>query len=321
MKNIRTDQIDPVAISNVRLCQDDTEKSEEYKALCNNIEKKGVLQPILVRMLSNENSEQDTEKIRYGIIDGHLRFQAVQSLSKKYPKIKKWNKIPCVVVNAAIDDRMCGLILNFSKVDMSAFEKGKIIYELSQQQAKDVDGSPIPMQGKKKGEYKKISQKDIALQLGITPARVSQLLKFYEAEISKTDDSALYAPDKLPVSYFKMNEDSIILKDVKVEDDIIEAVSSIEKIVDADSALRACQEVKNAKKMLAVIEQELIHSELVQKIINNQKNNKRKTVLENRLHNKKKELEAIDDDAKHAKKRGIVQDKIRLIEKQIEELT
>lgn len=117
---IRLEEIDAAIIKQIRPVN---KESSEYRKLKTAIEKDGQRHPITVRVLSEE--EKSVEGAKYGIIDGHHRYEIAKELSRK-------------TILADIDrvessprrDIILAYRLNESTIKMTTLEKGKVLYEL-----------------------------------------------------------------------------------------------------------------------------------------------------------------------------------------------
>ena len=135
---------------------------EPYKTMYENmkesIKSKGMTNPIIIKPLDPENQDQEAlidKGIKYGIIDGHMRFQIAKELKKE--------KIYAVLANEEIkigSVSMEQMISNWSRIDMPKEDKAELIVEL--------------VMGKDE-----LSVTELAKELGITRQYVYQLLNLY----------------------------------------------------------------------------------------------------------------------------------------------
>lgn len=318
---IKLEEISNKAIINVRENKKDINDNKEYNALCENIELNGVLTPVILRKLSEE--QQKKYKAVYGIIDGNLRFQAVCNLHKKYPNDKKWNSIFAVVSKNEIEDRMYGLIANFSKVEMEEIEKAEIVFEMLQEDALDVNGKPILMTGGNKNKHKKISQAEVGKRLGISSKYVSKLLLLYKKQvINKNNEEA-----SLESKYFELKDDKYTCKLENIKTDIESAVKSItthlSDLDNVDNAMKAADAVKEAKKILAEIEAEIKNNPVVVDKLSEDRNSKIITNINDKIQKKEAKLAKYHDQLqgeKNQKKIDALNEKINKMNADIEKL-
>ena len=119
---VKLSEIDAEAISSIRKIK---KKTSAYKILKYAIEQDGQLNPIVIRALTEEELNNSVVGAKYGIIDGHHRFQIAKENGKE-------------TILAEIDtisqsdyrDMELALRLNIANINMSTLEKGAIIYRL-----------------------------------------------------------------------------------------------------------------------------------------------------------------------------------------------
>ena len=318
---IKLEEISDNAIANVRADQEAATTTEEYKALYANIELKGVLTPVVLRELPDDQKEE--QKAKYGIVDGHLRFHAVKELHNRYPKDKKWNTIFAVISKNKIEDRIYSLIANFSRVNMTESEKAEIVHQMSQENAVDENGNIIYMTGKNKDKPKKKSQTEIAENLGVTPQYISKLLLLYNAEIkNKANEEA-----SLESKYFELKDNKNICKLENIKTDIESAVESItthlSDLDNVDNAMKAADAVKEAKKILAEIEAEIKNNPVVVDKLSEDRNSKIITNINDKIQKKEAKLAKYHDQLqgeKNQKKIDTLNEKINKMNADIEKL-
>ncbi|WP_427112723.1 ParB N-terminal domain-containing protein [Megasphaera sueciensis] len=294
MNKIKLTDIDANAINNVRKNQKKTMGTAEFKAMKDSIEKSGVVQPIILRLLKNIGME-NTEK-KYGIIDGNLRFQIVSKLYEE-TKDKKWSKIFAIIDDDDIDDRLIGLISNFSRVDMTEYEKGEIIDEFTKKPVTDENGKEIYMTGRNKGKVKTMSQKEIAVILGITPARVTQLHNVYKAGLEEKKDKPISNEGKYLIWG---NDNTISFNQKEVEDNFVEAVDSILKhlknLNEVEDSFKANESIKAIKDILSEVEMELKQNSAFQDAKKKEREERERKnkieILDNQVTKKQEKMEA-----------------------------
>ena len=118
----------------------DEEKLEE---LAQNIEEQGLLQPITVRKISDEETHIDEEtgevvsvEPRYEIVCGERRFRAWNMLAKKSDK---YNEIPCIVREMTDEQAFDAMITeNLQRQDVDPVEEA-IAFSLLLENGKSVD--------------------------------------------------------------------------------------------------------------------------------------------------------------------------------------
>lgn len=123
------DEICPTAIEATNLREISSE--EDYNLLKKGIDEDGQQDPIMLRKLTPEEQEKAGTKSKYGILDGHHRYD-----------IAKKNQQQTIL--AQIDDtertpeeeKIFAARKNFSRVNMQTWEKGKVIVQLAK--AKDM---------------------------------------------------------------------------------------------------------------------------------------------------------------------------------------
>ena len=127
---VKLEEIDAEIIKPIR--QVKTE-SDEYKMLKTAIKKDGQRHPITIRELAESEKSSAKDGAKYGIIDGHHRFQIAQELGQATISAE-------ITPEAATErdrarrDVVLAYRLNESTIKMTTEEKGKVIYDLLQQE-------------------------------------------------------------------------------------------------------------------------------------------------------------------------------------------
>ncbi len=119
---VQLDEIDSEIIQPVREL---TLKNSEYDQLKNSIEKDGQQQPIIIRKLTDEEKSAKNNGTKYGIIDGHHRFEIAKKLNRK--------EILAVIDEgeaSPVRDMILAMRLNVSSIKMTTIQKGKVLYEI-----------------------------------------------------------------------------------------------------------------------------------------------------------------------------------------------
>ena len=129
VKVIKMSEISVTAIKSANIRQEqfnNAEEMEKYKesiaALAHTIEIHGLLSPIIIRELTPEEAATVENGEKYGIIDGHTRFEAYKLLEKE--------EINCVIKNdEQQNDKIISATANFARADMLEIDKAVIIKE------------------------------------------------------------------------------------------------------------------------------------------------------------------------------------------------
>jgi len=122
-KQIKLREIDPLAITTVRKLKD---KNNAYKILKFSIEQDGQRNPIIIRLLTeDEKKAAHKDGAKYGIIDGHHRYDIAQ-------KNNKDTILADIDVEPPSEYRDMKLALRFNNTNirMTPLEKGEVIYKL-----------------------------------------------------------------------------------------------------------------------------------------------------------------------------------------------
>jgi ParB/RepB/Spo0J family partition protein len=129
VKTINLTEIDSNAITKANLRE--VTEDDKFDLLCEQINSEGQRNPIVVRELREEESTQPEAK--YGILDGHHRYQALQSLN--------FETINAVIVESDndTDDLIKAATYNLSQKNLEMWEIGKILVELNELTGKKID--------------------------------------------------------------------------------------------------------------------------------------------------------------------------------------
>lgn len=163
---IKIDEIDDSVIGSIREVK---KGSEGYKILENSIKKDGQLYPITVRELNATEKELVDSKVKYGIIDGHHRFQIAKDSGK--------NEILANIdttESSEIHDMILAFKLNNTSIRMTPVQKGEIISKLMKLY-------------EEKGEKK--SADDIGEEIfGLKPAMAYRCFQVFKESLTKYAD-------------------------------------------------------------------------------------------------------------------------------------
>lgn len=195
IQTIKLSEIDAEIIPLIRKVDTD---SDSYKGLKFSIQQDGQKNPILIRELTAE--EKGNSDLLYGIIDGHHRFY-----------IAKENNFDTILAkietresdkNNTYLDKVLAYRLNESSIKMSPMDKGKVIYELSQQEQKD-----IPVIGKEIFNLEKAMSyrlvRDYKKSIGETTIRKPRPTKFNSAVLQESFSKINQDIENLPESEFE----------------------------------------------------------------------------------------------------------------------
>lgn len=119
---VKLSEIDAEAISSIRKIK---KKTSAYKILKYAIEQDGQLNPIVIRALTDDELNNSAVGAKYGIIDGHHRYQIAKENGKE-------SILAEIDTSSQSDyrDMELALRLNVANINMSTLEKGAIIYRL-----------------------------------------------------------------------------------------------------------------------------------------------------------------------------------------------
>lgn len=129
IESVKLSDIDPDIIPLIRKISVD---SQSYKGLEFSILQDGQKNPILIRELTDEEKSKARENAVFGIIDGHNRFNIAKNnnFDSVLAEIEKRNPDD----NNNYLDIILAYRLNESSIKMSTIEKGRIIFQLKEQQ-------------------------------------------------------------------------------------------------------------------------------------------------------------------------------------------
>ena len=119
---VKLSEIDAEAISSIRKIK---KKTSAYKILKYAIEQDGQLNPIVIRALTDDELNNSAVGAKYGIIDGHHRYQIAKENGKESILAEIDTSSP-----SDYRDMELALRLNVANINMSTLEKGAIIYRL-----------------------------------------------------------------------------------------------------------------------------------------------------------------------------------------------
>ena len=166
---IKIDEIDATVINPIRKV--DT-TSEGYQILAKSIEKEGQLYPITVRKLNTDEQEAVADsKVKYGIIDGHHRFQ----IAIDNGKIEILANVD-TSGSSEINDIILAFKLNNTNIRMTPAQRGEVIFKLIELYEKN-------------GEKK--SAGDIGKEIfGLQTAMAYRCLQAFKQASSKSEDNS-----------------------------------------------------------------------------------------------------------------------------------
>lgn len=129
IESVKLSDIDPDIIPLIRKISVD---SQSYKGLEFSILQDGQKNPILIRELTDAEKSKARENAVFGIIDGHNRFNIAKNnnFDSVLAEIEKRNPDD----NNNYLDIILAYRLNESSIKMSTIEKGRIIFQLKEQQ-------------------------------------------------------------------------------------------------------------------------------------------------------------------------------------------
>jgi len=134
---IPMEKISPTAIKQIRSV---SEKSNAFRELREAIRADGQHYPIIIRKLTEEERSQEgiSPENEYGILDGHHRYDIASFDTQKeiLASVLDYDT-PNDAVERKIADTRIALIMNAS-VPMTALQKGKVLFELSEETNKNV---------------------------------------------------------------------------------------------------------------------------------------------------------------------------------------
>lgn len=161
-------EIDAAAIKSTKIRELETDDKilhkkyqEKIKAIAEGINQNRQVYPILIRELTADEKKESATEAKYGIIDGHTRFEAMKLLKKDSIRVEILNDI---------DDKTISIISNFSKADMVELDKAKLVYDMNQNRE---------------------SYQQIANKIGISKSYAAKLGKMWERYILSTDEKNL----------------------------------------------------------------------------------------------------------------------------------
>lgn len=119
---VKLSEIDAEVISSIRKIK---KKTSAYKILKYSIEQDGQLNPIVIRALTADELNIAVSGAKYGIIDGHHRYQIAKENGQE-------SILAEIDTSSQSDyrDMELALRLNVANINMSTLEKGAIIYKL-----------------------------------------------------------------------------------------------------------------------------------------------------------------------------------------------
>ena len=134
---IPMEKINPTAIKRIRSV---SESSNAFRELREAIRADGQHYPIIIRRLTEEERSQEgiSPETEYGILDGHHRYEIASLDMKKEILASVLDcDAPNDTVERRISDTRIALIMN-ANVPMTALQKGKVLFELSEETNKNV---------------------------------------------------------------------------------------------------------------------------------------------------------------------------------------
>ena len=134
---IPIEKISPTAIKRIRSVN---ENSNAFRELREAVRADGQHYPIIIRKLTEEERSQEgiSSEKEYGILDGHHRYEIAAFDRKKeiLASVLDYDT-PNDTVERKIADTRIALIMN-ANVPMTALQKGKVLFELSESTDKNV---------------------------------------------------------------------------------------------------------------------------------------------------------------------------------------